>query len=353
MNICLLGNNLTNLVLANIFLKKKINVDIISLASAPVLKNTIRTIAISSENYKFLKENIKNFKNLGWPTSMIKIYSERNRSSELFEFKNKNQNNFYLLKYIEFYNLLKKNKFLKFVKYKNYNFETIKKRNYNLIINSEHNNLITKKFFFKKIERNYNSLAHTAIIGHKKINNKIAIQIFTNSGPLAFLPLSDSQTSIVFSNNSNKLINKKEFLEIINKYNHKYFVKKISNIESFSIKFSHLRNYVYKNILSFGDLIHKVHPLAGQGFNMTIRDIKSLSLILDENIKLGIDDGETIAQKFQEHNKHLNFMYGVGIDSINSFFKLDTKLKNNLSEPIFKILKGNKFLNNYATFFSN
>ena len=148
MNICLLGNNLTNLVLANIFLKKKINVDIISLASAHLLKNTIRTIAISSENYKFLKENIKNFKNLGWPTSMIKIYSERNRSSELFEFKNKNQNNFYLLKYIEFYNLLKKNKFLKFVKYKNYNFETIKKRNYNLIINSEHNNLITKKFFF-------------------------------------------------------------------------------------------------------------------------------------------------------------------------------------------------------------
>ena len=66
-----------------------------------------------------------------------------------------------------------------------------------------------------------------------------------------------------------------------------------------------------------------------------------------------IDTGEIIAQKFQENNKHLNFMYGVGIDSINSFFKLDNKLKNNLSEPIFKILKGNKFLNDYATFFSN
>ena len=100
MNICLLGNNLTNLVLANIFLKKKINVDIISLASAPVLKNTIRTIAISSENYKFLKENIKNFSNLGWPTSIIKIYSEKDRSSALYEFKNKNKNNFYLLRYI-------------------------------------------------------------------------------------------------------------------------------------------------------------------------------------------------------------------------------------------------------------
>ena len=353
MNICLLGNNLTNLVLANILLKKKINVHIISQTSSMVVKNTVRTIAISNENYKFLNKNIKNFNNLGWPTSMIKIYSERNRSSELFEFKNKNKNNFYLLKYIEFYNLLKKNKFLKFIKYKKYNFETINKRNYDLIINSEHNNPITKKFFSKKIEKNYKSLAHTALINHKKIENNIAIQIFTNRGPLAFLPLSESQTSIVFSNNSTQLINKNKLLEIINKYNHKYSVKQISNVESFIIKFSHSRNYFYKNILSFGDLIHKVHPLAGQGFNMTIRDIKSLSFILDENIKLGIEDGEIIAQKFQENNKHLNFVYGFGIDSINSFFKFDNKLKNNLSEPVFKILKGNKFLNNYATFLSN
>ena len=46
-------------------------------------------------------------------------------------------------------------------------------------------------------------------------------------------------------------------------------------------------------------------------------------------------------------------MYGLGIDTINSFFKIDNKLRNNLSEPIFKILKGNKFLNKYATFLSN
>ena len=353
MNICLLGNNLTNLVLANIFLRKKINVDIISLASTPEIKNTIRTIAISSENYKFLKENIKNFKNLGWPTSMIKIYSERNRSSELFEFKNKNQNNFYLLKYIDFFNLLKKNKFLKFVKLKNYNFEIINKRKYDLIINSEQSNPITKKYFQKKIEKNYQSLAHTAIINHKKIDNQTAVQIFTNNGPLAFLPLSNNQTSIVFSSNSTKLINKKDFLQIINKYNLKYKIINITDVEFFNIKFLVLRNYIYKNILSFGDLIHKVHPLAGQGFNMTIRDIKSLSNILDENIKLGIENGEIIGQKFQQINKHRNFFYGLGIDYINSFFKIDNKMNNTLSDPIFKFLRGNKFLNSYATILSN
>ena len=68
MNICLLGNNLTNLVLANILLKKKINVDIISQTNPSPLTNTARTIAISNENYKFLRENIKGISNLGWPT---------------------------------------------------------------------------------------------------------------------------------------------------------------------------------------------------------------------------------------------------------------------------------------------
>ena len=353
MKICLLGNNLTNLVLANILIKKKINIEIVTQKPKSIFKNTIRTIAISEENYKFLVKNIKGLSSLGWPTNKIKIFSSKKNSQELFEFKNKDKNNFYLLKYISLYNLVKKNKSLKFVTLKNFNFNSIKKRNYNLVINSEYENSITKKYFKEKTINNYKSLAHTAIIYHKKIENNIAAQIFTTNGPLAFLPLSKNQTSIVFSNNSMKSIDKKELLEIVKKYNKKYNINKISNIECFHIKFSVLRNYVFKNILSFGDLIHKVHPLAGQGFNMTIRDIKSLSNVLDEYIKLGIDDGQIIAQKFQENNKHINFIYGFGIDTINSFFKLDNKLKNTLSDPIFKIVKGNKYLNNFATIISN
>ena len=142
-------------------------------------------------------------------------------------------------------------------------------------------------------------------------------------------------------------------MEIIKKYNSKYEIKNISEIETFNIKFLVLRNYIFRNVLAFGDLIHKVHPLAGQGFNMTIRDIRSLSNILDENTRLGINDGKLIAKKFEENNKHLNFIYGLGIDTINSFFKLDSKLNNTLSEPIFKVFKGNRFLNNYATLLSN
>ena len=55
-------------------------------------------------------------------------------------------------------------------------------------------------------------------------------------------------------------------------------------------------------------------------------------------LSLGIDDGEIIAENFEKKTKHVNFIHGTGIDFI-SFFKLDNKLNNYLSEPIFKILK--------------
>tara|TARA_Y100001970_G_scaffold445_1_gene525 strand:+ start:5462 stop:6544 length:1083 start_codon:yes stop_codon:yes gene_type:complete len=356
MKICLLGNNLTNFVLANTLAKKKIHIDIFSNSFSKSFNNSTRTIAISTDNYKFLSENIKGFNNLGWPSEKIKIFSEKKKSNELFEFKSKNKNNFYLIKYNKLITLVKKNvKYNKFIKINNskiYNYTFLKKK-FNFIINSEQNNSITKKHFFKKIEKNYKSIAYTTLLNHKKIENKTAMQIFTKRGPLAFLPLSEKQTSVVFSSDSKLIINKKIFYDYIHKYNLKYKIKSISDIEYFNIKFSFLRNYSFKNILAFGDLIHKVHPLAGQGFNMTIRDIKILSKILEENINIGNEDGETIANIFEKKTKHLNFIYGSGIDLINSFFKIDNRLNNKLSNPIFKILRNSNFINNYAEKLSN
>ena len=86
-----------------------------------------------------------------------------------------------------------------------------------------------------------------------------------------------------------------------------------------------LRNYYYKNILSFGDLIHRIHPLAGQGFNMTIRDIKILSQIIEEKINLGLEIDNSVGVNFEKKTKHLNFIYGSGVDLIYKFFNLDDK----------------------------
>jgi len=114
-----------------------------------------------------------------------------------------------------------------------------------------------------------------------------------------------------------------------------------------------LRKYYFRNILSFGDLLHTIHPLAGQGFNMTIRDVRILSNLIEKKLEIGLDLDSSIFEEFQSKTKHLNFIFGSGIDCIHNFFIFDNKLKNNLSIPLFSFLEKNKYLNKYATFFAN
>ena len=75
----------------------------------------------------------------------------------------------------------------------------INNQEYKLIINCDPNHPYTKKFFFKKIEKNYDSYAYTTTIIHDKIKNNTAFQNFTINGPIAFLPISEIETSIVYS----------------------------------------------------------------------------------------------------------------------------------------------------------
>ena len=66
------------------------------------------------------------------------------------------------------------------------NFEISNRKKYKLIINCDPNHPFDKKFFSKKIEKNYNSYAYTTIIKHKKIKNNTAFQNFTKNGPISF-----------------------------------------------------------------------------------------------------------------------------------------------------------------------
>ncbi len=358
MRICLIGKNLTNFVLAMVLVNKKLNIDIIYNSDESKI-NSNRTIGISKDNLNFLNKNCNNLKISKWPIKKIKIYGENKNYNELFEFQNKDKENFFLIKYSEIYNYFqrtllskKKIKFIKFKKNIDYDY-LIKHNKYNLIINSDSKNKITLKYFSKKIEKNYDSKSYTTIIDHKKIENNVAVQIFTKFGPLAFLPFSNTKTSIVFSLFNKKIKDQNQIIELIKKYNFKYLIKNIGDFEMYNLKFSILRKYYYKNILSFGDLLHKIHPLAGQGFNMTIRDIKILSSIIDEKLNIGLELDHFILEEFEKKTKHRNYIFASAIDFIHEFFKLDNNIKNVFSKPAFKIIGKNKILNKYATHFAN
>jgi 2-octaprenyl-6-methoxyphenol hydroxylase len=83
--------------------------------------------------------------------------------------------------------------------------------------------------------------------------------------------------------------------------------------------------------------------LAGQGFNMTIRDIIDLSNIIDEKIQLGLELNSSIFEEFEKKTKHRNFIFSQGIDLIYNFFDQERKINGKLISNSLKHFGKNKY----------
>ena len=159
------------------------------------------------------------------------------------------------------------------------------------------------------------------------------------------MPISNKETSIVYS------INKKEenIEELIKSYNFRYKINEIGKIDSFELKFLNLRSYYHNNILAFGDLLHRIHPLAGQGFNMTIRDIKIFINIIKNRNELGLPLDISVNDEFENSLKHKNYIFSNGVDLIHKFFNLERKTKNTILSKSIQVLGKNPSINKMFT----
>jgi len=357
MNVCLIGYNLTNFIIALELIKKDFSVEILYQNISKKTK-TNRTIGISKNNFEFLSSNLKQIHNYIWPITKIKIFNQRNNSNEFIDFSNESKRNLFLIKYTDLFNLLEKaSKKSKKIIFKLTTNKVLKnmviKNKYDFIINSDNKNIITKKYFNKVIKKDYNSSAFTGILHHSKIKNNTAVQIFTKYGPLAFLPLSQTKTSIVYSVEKKYHLENRDLKKIIYEFNKIYRIKKLDKLEKFDLNFSFSRNFFYRNILCFGDSMRKIHPLAGQGFNMTLRDIKILNKLIEEKINYGLNIDESLFIDFKNKVHHFNLIFATGINLINEFFVLDSKLDSKISKNIFKMLNKSKIFKEYSNIFAD
>jgi len=357
MKACLIGYNITNFVLATTLTNKGFEVDIVfEKKQKKIVSN--RTIGISKHNIDYLGTIKINLKKFIWPINKIKIYNLKKQENEKINFESSKGVNFFLIKYRDIFKITKhiarKNKKIRFKTSSNTKILNIeKKNNYDLVINSDSKNPIIKKFFFSKLSKDYKTSAFTAILRHKRILNNTAFQIFTKYGPIAFLPCSAEETSIVFSVQKKYLLKINDIRNEILNSNPIFEVKGLDDLEKFDLKFSYSRKYIHKNILCFGDALHKFHPLAGQGFNMTIRDIELLNKIIEKKIECGLEIDNSILFEFQKKIKSLNYIFGIGINFINDFFKIDSLANGKLSKNIFKIFNRNTILKKYSIKFAD
>ena len=127
----------------------------------------------------------------------------------------------------------------------------------------------------------------------------------------------------------------------------------ISNIQSYPIFLNLRRQYHQKNMLILGEGLHTVHPIAGQGFNLVLRDIKKLKEIIKYYTGLGISVKNSYAlNDFYNSRKPENTIISLGVDAAHSFFK-QNKYLDPFKEIILRNIKNNETLKKYSKIISN
>jgi len=348
--ICIIGNGLTGLTAALIL--GKLNLDV-HLIAAPNKKKRrdIRTTAISESNYKGLigfigKKNSKIF----FESKEIDLYKEHSKEIKHFmNLSNKNKNLMFLFqneilkklvhrkintyKNLKIFNKkvseidIEENKV--FFANKNFSYDAI------FVCTGSKSEIIQNIFKDRFIEKKTDEIAFTSIVNHTSniINTK---QFFLKEGPMAILPLNKNKFSFVWSVGS-KFKSKNAAPIIIKKLKEILKIQsdlKISKVDCFPISFKFRSRFNKKNILVLGEGSYNVHPVAGQGFNLILRDIFYLNRKINEYIKNGIQIKDSLfIDEYLKQRKPENFLFGLGINFINNFFKF-----NEITEPIKKVI---------------
>jgi len=144
----------------------------------------------------------------------------------------------------------------------------------------------------------YKQSAVVCTVKHKEPHNGLAVEHFLPAGPFAILPMTDNRCSIVWTegtDQANYLVNLDDqtFLDEL----HRRFDGYLGDLEVIGPRFcyplglQHAYHYTQDRLALIGDAAHGMHPIAGQGLNMGIRDVAVLAEILVNARRLGRDIG--------------------------------------------------------------
>jgi 2-octaprenylphenol hydroxylase len=142
--------------------------------------------------------------------------------------------------------------------------------------------------------RNYNQRAVVTTVKTSLPHQETAWQRFLPTGPLAFLPLTEGYSSIVWSTTPEQAqelldLNEAEFkTALANAFDHKLGdIIELGPRAAFPLKGQHAKHYVKPHLVLVGDAAHTIHPLAGQGVNLGFADINKLAEVICEDHKNG------------------------------------------------------------------
>lgn len=348
LKVAIIGSGLNGLAVA--FGLKKFGIDVTIFEDKTFggnFANDNRTSFISHKSLNFFEEIGEKIKK---KSGIIEhIYSFKNDKEFISEIGGENMG------FVVENSFLKKN-LIEYIQdsqvkiYENCPVESLVNTNNGVEINGEYfscaicasgsNSNIHKILGIKHKEIQYNQTAFVFDIKHEISHKNIAIEAFDEKCIIAVLPKFDEKSSSVILSIKNEFannLNNEDDKNILNFFKEKSKrIRHIGNIEEISSKIckyplsmKFLTNQVFGKTIFIGDSFHAIHPVLGQGFNMSLKDTQNLCDYLAKMEKFGI---QNINFKSITFNNLLNhFKIGLASHIFSTAFISQNKIHDTLS----------------------
>ena len=180
----------------------------------------------------------------------------------------------------------------------------------------------------------YGQTALVAALDQQIPHEGTAHQVFLPTGPLAVLPLTGDRSSIVWSLDRRQAkaiatLDDADFLDVLSPH-----IRDITGQIglagprfSYPLNLTLAKDYTAERVALIGDAAHGVHPIAGQGLNLGLRDVGALAECVVEAARLGEDIGfATTLDRYQGWRRFDSTALALGMDSVNRLFSNDNPL---------------------------
>lgn len=185
----------------------------------------------------------------------------------------------------------------------------------------------------KTIGWRYPQVGIAATVAHERDHEGRAIQHFLPAGPLAMLPLRGNRSSLVWTEEAERGAeimagDDATFLaELTRRFGHRLGALTLAGPRlSYPLAMHVARSFVSDRVALTGDAAHGVHPLAGQGLNIGLRDVAALAEVVVDAMRLGMDIGSlAILERYETWRRFDSVLSTAAMDALNRLFSNDAE----------------------------
>jgi 2-octaprenyl-6-methoxyphenol hydroxylase len=174
----------------------------------------------------------------------------------------------------------------------------------------------------------YDQSGIVVTVEHEREHHGCAEEHFLPAGPFAILPLAGRRSSLVWTEARNEAqrivaLPAAEFhRELEQRFGlHLGDIRAAGAPKAFPLGYFVARSFVGERLALVGDAAHLIHPIAGQGLNMGLKDVAALAEVVVEAARLGIDPGQAdVLERYQRWRRFDTMAMGVATNGLNMLF---------------------------------